>query len=84
MSGLYKIKLNSVHVCNLEHVYSVRYAYDYVDVFALPALCLSVCQQVYVSLFKCIRVCASVSVYMCFCARGTVDICALTYIGLLV
>lgn len=36
------------------------------------------------SLFKCVRVCASESVYMCFCAHGTMDICALTYIGLLV
>lgn len=36
------------------------------------------------SLFKCVRVCASESVYMCFCAHGTMDICALTCIGLLV
>ena len=63
-------------------VYSVLYAHDYTDIFKMPALCLSVCLSMGICLGVPMLVFQYLCVFLCFCPCGTVDICALNYIGL--
>lgn len=48
----------------------------------MPALCLSVCLSMGICLSVSVLVFQYLCVFLCFCPCGTVDICALNYIGL--